>query len=120
MVKWFGGLLVAFLLLGSVPAFAGSVPAFTGPAGTNPSQAPASLPDLNTLINNLNLAIAPGFTPQGTNFGIFTGGGMQIGVGAGSTLTITVAPASVTSLQIKGFIQFMASNGLLSFIPFWQ
>ncbi len=135
MNKWFASIVAALLFIGAV-AYAGNVPIFTGPAGTNPSQSPSIIPDLNSLTQQLNLAISPGFTPGGLtvgggNVGIFSGGGFQLGVAtlASSGLTTgTFVPGqggssqtnTLVSQTVKFFITFMASNGVQSYIPVWQ
>lgn len=48
--------VVMFLAVGT--AVGGPIALFTGPSGSNPVIFPADLPDLNTMVNNVNAALS--------------------------------------------------------------
>lgn len=47
-----------------IPALAANVPLLTGPAGSNPAQFPADLPDINNTVNAINSGGANGINPN--------------------------------------------------------
>lgn len=115
-------LLIGFVFgavgLYGLAAVSAPVTLFTGPAGSNPVVGiPATLPDLNQLIVNLNAAIAP--------TGLFSASSFQVGGSASGTgLTLgTVQPQTpftLGSTTAKGFITAVDSQGKNFYIPFWE
>lgn len=131
-MKFFGYTIAvaAFALLALTgAAFAGSVPIFTGPAGTNPINQPAVQGDLNSTIQQLNVAIGPGLT-TGSISAIFTSGsingtfqsqGLLQGSGALTTGTNCIrSSASGTCGTFSFFLTFVDSQGIQSFIPVYK
>jgi len=129
MMKTFAALAVAALLALAGTAFAGSVPIFTGPAGTNPINQPAVQADVNSLINQLNVAIGPGLT-TGSISAIFTSGSIngtfqsQALLQSGNSLTTGTncirSSASGGCGTFSFFLTFVDSQGNQSFIPVYK
>lgn len=113
-------IVLAGILAGAVAlgvAFAGSLTLFTGPTGTNPANNAADQADMNAIVNAINSAISPS--------GIFTGGATFQSASvtfspAKSLTTGTLGPYQAGNVTAKGFITFVDSQGIQSFIPYWQ
>lgn len=116
-------------VLAAVSAFAGSVPIFGGPAQTNPINNPADQADVNSLIQQLNVAIGPGLT-TGSVSAIFTSGSINGTFQSQGLLqtgqSLSTGTNCIRSSQTGGcgsfsfFLTFVDSQGNQSFIPVFK
>ena len=97
--------LVATIFVAATATDAANIPSFTGPSGTNPSNIPANVPDLNSLVNSINSSGPTGINPNtmadfGTPRNYLDNG--SIDVAQRGTSAITGATTSVTGKDPTG------------------